>query len=144
MNAKNAKNIQQSKIAEQVQSHALLILFNSPPPRESSQHWFRWRLVACSAPSHYLNQRSLIINWTHKSKFQWYSNQNTKLFIYENAFRNIVCEMAFILSRWDELTPIMTNRVSDNQRLYFEIWTTERNMGTPRCGLPIWKTLILG
>ena len=31
------------------------------------------------------------------------SNQNTKLFIHENAFENIVCRMTTILSRGDEL-----------------------------------------
>ena len=30
--------------------------------RESGQHWFRWWLVACSAPSHYLNQCFVIVN----------------------------------------------------------------------------------
>ena len=34
------------------------------------------------------------------NKHQWNFNQNTKLFIHENASKNIVCEMAAILSRW--------------------------------------------
>ena len=50
-------------------------------------------------PSHYLNQCSLIVNWTITNKLQWNSNQNTSLFIQENAFENVVCEMAAILSR---------------------------------------------
>ena len=33
------------------------------------------------------------------NKFQWNFNQNTKLFIDENIYENIVCEMAAILSR---------------------------------------------
>ena len=33
------------------------------------------------------------------NKFQWNFNQNTKLFIHENASENVVCEMAAILSR---------------------------------------------
>ena len=39
---------------------------------------------------------------SHKNKFQWKFNQNTKVFIHENASENIVCEMAVILSsgRW--------------------------------------------
>ena len=35
-------------------------------------------------------------------KFQWNFNQNTKLFIHDNASQNTVCKMAAILSkeRW--------------------------------------------
>ena len=40
-----------------------------------------------------------IANWTLRDKLQWNFNQNTKLFIHENASENIVCEMAAILSR---------------------------------------------
>ena len=57
----------------------------------SGQHWFRQWLVACSAPSHYLNQCWVIVNWTTRKK----NTQNSKLFIH----KNIVCEMAAILSR---------------------------------------------
>ena len=56
------------------------------------------RLVACSAPSHYQNQCWDFIKWTFRNKIQWNFNQNTKLFIHENASENIVCEMAAILS----------------------------------------------
>ena len=44
----------------------------------------------------------LIVNWTFRNKLQWNSNQNTKLFIHENVFENVVCEMASISSvgRW--------------------------------------------
>ena len=37
------------------------------------------------------------------NKLQWNSNQNTKRFFQENASKNVVCEMAAILSRGDEL-----------------------------------------
>ena len=67
--------------------------------RYSNQHWFRWWLVAWTAPSHYLNQCLSIINWTLRNKFQWNFNQNSSIFIQENAFENFVCEMASILSR---------------------------------------------
>ena len=40
-----------------------------------------------------------IVNWILRNKVQWYFIQNTKLFIDENAFENIVCEIAAILSR---------------------------------------------
>ena len=36
-------------------------------------------------------------------KLQWSLNQNTKLFIRENALENVVCEKMAILSRGDEL-----------------------------------------
>ena len=45
-----------------------------------------------------------IINWTLRNKLLRNYDQNTKLFIQENASENIVCEMAPILSRGDELT----------------------------------------
>ena len=40
-----------------------------------------------------------IVNWTLRNKLQWNFNQNTKHFIHENAFENIVCEMAATFSR---------------------------------------------
>ena len=70
---------------------------------ESSQHWFRYWLVANSAPSHYLNQYWVIVSWTLRNKLQWNFDQNTKTFIREITSQIIVCEMAVILSRWDEL-----------------------------------------
>ena len=57
------------------------------------------RLVTYSATRHYLNQRRVIVNCTLKNKLQWNLNRNTKLFIHENAFENVVCEMTAILSR---------------------------------------------
>ena len=41
----------------------------------------------------------VIVNWTFRNTIQWKFNQNAKLFIHENAFENVVCEMATILSR---------------------------------------------
>ena len=38
--------------------------------QESNHHWFRLWLVAWSAPSHHLNQRWTIINWTLRNKLQ--------------------------------------------------------------------------
>ena len=49
-------------------------------------------IKACSAPSHYLNQCSLIVNWTPRNKLQWNLNQNPIIFIQENAFENVVCQ----------------------------------------------------
>ena len=52
-----------------------------------------------SAPSHYLNRCWDIVNWTIRNKFQWNFNRYSYIFIHENAFENVVCEMASILSR---------------------------------------------
>ena len=73
--------------------------------------WFNPSLLvlhvcAYSAPSHYLNLCWVSVKWTLRDNLLWNFNQNIKLFIHKNAFENIVCEMAAILSRgWggDEL-----------------------------------------
>ena len=70
-----------------------------PPPPLVPHAWFKSWLVAYSAPNHYLNQFWIIVNLTFRNKLQWKCNQNTKLFIHENASENIVCETAAILSR---------------------------------------------
>ena len=69
---------------------------------ESDQHWFRKRLVAYSAPIHYLNQCCFIVNCALRNKLQWNINQNTKLVINENASEYIVWEMVAIWcqGRW--------------------------------------------
>ena len=56
-------------------------------------------VVACMAPSHYLNQHWVIFYWTLRNKLQWNCNQSLKLFIRENASENIICELVAILSR---------------------------------------------
>ena len=66
---------------------------------ELGQHWLREWLVAFSVPSHYLNLYCVIANWPLRNKLKWTFNQNTKLFIHENASENTVCEMTAILSR---------------------------------------------
>ena len=58
------------------------------------------RLFAAKALS---NQCLVIFNWTLRNKLQWNFDQNTKLFIHENASENIVSETVAILSRWVNL-----------------------------------------
>ena len=65
----------------------------------SNHHWFRYWLVAWSAPSNYLNQYWNIVNWNFGNKLQWNLNRNSHIFIQENAFESVVCEIASILSR---------------------------------------------
>ena len=60
-------------------------------------HW-QW-LVAWSAPSHCLNQCWDIVNLTLRNKLQWNINQSAKLFIHQNVFENVICEIASVLSR---------------------------------------------
>ena len=52
----------------------------------------------------------VIIDWTLRNKLQWNFNQNTKLFIDENASKSIVCEMTAILSwgRWIDLIAVLS------------------------------------
>ena len=45
---------------------------------ESDQHWLRSWLAAYSAPSHYLNQSWVIVNWTLRNKLNRNFNQNIK------------------------------------------------------------------
>ena len=55
------------------------------------------------APSHYLNQCWNVVNWTLGNKLQWNFNRNSNIFIQENAFENVVCEMASICLGLNEL-----------------------------------------
>ena len=79
------------------------ICVNSSPPNVACMRQLIGstlvQIIKNSAPSHYLNQCWRIVNWTLGDKRQWNLNQNTKFFIHENAFENIVCEMVAILSR---------------------------------------------
>ena len=65
---------------------------------ELGQHWFRKWLVAYSAPSHYLNQCCLIVNWT----IQWNFNQNTKFFIYKMHLKMSSAKWRPLYPRRDE------------------------------------------
>ena len=81
---------------------------NKPLSKQSWGWWFEtptrssWRhcnviyisSVACSVPSHYLNQWCVISNWTLGNKFQWNVNQNTKIFVQENSFGSVVFNKA--------------------------------------------------
>ena len=51
---------------------------------KTDHHWLRYWLVACSAPSHYLNQWWHIVNLCLENTPQWYLYQNTTTYIQEN------------------------------------------------------------
>ena len=57
------------------------------------------KLVARSAPSHYLNHYWNIVNSNLRNTLQWNLKRNSYIFIQENACENIICEMAAISSR---------------------------------------------
>ena len=65
--------------------------------------------------------------WTRRNTHQWNFNQNTNIFIYENAPENIVCEMAAILSRgrWVNTYGLDLPTLS-----ILKIETTQTNEGT--------------
>ena len=78
---------------------------NSSPPSAVYMHqWIRSTLVqimaCCLFGTRPLSELMMVfVNWT----LQWNFNQSIKFFIQENASENIVCKMAAILSRRDEL-----------------------------------------
>ena len=41
----------------------------------------------------------MIVNWTPRNKLLWNFNWNSNIFIHENVFESVVCEMVVILSR---------------------------------------------
>ena len=68
--------------------------------RQYTKHnWFRQRLVAWSVPSHYLDQCWDIIDLTLGTNFGEILTEIKYISIQENAFENVVCEMAGISSR---------------------------------------------
>ena len=50
--------------------------------------------VAWTVPSHYLNQCWTIVNVTLRNKVLWNINRNSYVFINENGFEKVVCEMS--------------------------------------------------
>ena len=50
-------------------------------------------------PSHYLNQCWNIVNLTLRNKRQWTIDRNSYIFIQENAFEYVICEMSAISSQ---------------------------------------------
>ena len=55
--------------------------------------------VACSSPSHYLNQCWNDVNWIRRNEFQWHFNQNSYILIKENAFENSISKISSMVSR---------------------------------------------
>ena len=88
-----------------------------------------------SVPNHYLNQYWSIVNWTHRNKFQRNFNQKSYILIQENAFRNVVCNMATMLSRphcvkW---TPSLSPTVTLDTFIDTYIWVKRYQVLTGYC-----------
>ena len=77
---------------------------SSPPSAQYMRRWTGSTLVQVMSwsqetTSPCLNQCLFIDNWTIRNKCHWQLNRNSNMFTQENAFENIVCEIAAILSR---------------------------------------------
>ena len=64
--------------------------------QETNHDRRRYWLVIRTVPSHYLNKCWDIINWKLGNKLQLNLNQNLYIFIQENAFENVIWNMARI------------------------------------------------
>ena len=64
----------------------------------TNHHWFRQWIVACTAPSHYLNQCWNNVNWTIKNKFSGIFIK-IDIFFQDSAFEYVVWKLAAILYR---------------------------------------------
>ena len=87
---------------------SLLSINSSAPSTTYMRQWTKSALVQVMACHRFGANPSpeqcwLVANWILRNEFQWNMNPHAKLFIHENAFQNVVCEMAAILSRGDEL-----------------------------------------
>ena len=78
--------------------------------RDQGHHCFRKWLVACSVPSHHLDQYWRICYWATRDKIQWNLKLNIDIFVKENVFQTVVCKMSTILFQpqrvkcWHHLT----------------------------------------
>ena len=65
--------------------------------------------MACRllAPSHYLNQCWRVVNLTPRNIFRRKLNQNSNIFIQENASESDVCQKSVILSRPQSIKPAL-------------------------------------
>ena len=68
-------------------------------------NWFRWWLIAWGHQAIALTNTDLLsIGHPGKKKLQWNSNQNSTIFIEQNAFENVVCSFSPNRRRLNVLT----------------------------------------
>ena len=79
-----------------------------PPPSVSDMHTWIWpalvQIMACRLFSVKPLSKPMLgyCQLDHLEQTSWNVDQNTTLFIHENTYENIVCEMTAIVSRGDE------------------------------------------
>ena len=84
---------------------------SSPPSATCMWQWIASALVQIMACRLFGAKPSfgwIIVNWTLRNQLKCNFNQNTELLIHENAFENIVFEMAAILLRGRWVIPLVT------------------------------------
>ena len=71
-------------------------------------------IIACSMPSHFLNQCWLTVNWTVGNKIPWNFNQHSNFFIEENEFWSVVFKITPILSQPKCVNMFLSSLLSDS------------------------------
>ena len=69
-----------------------------------------------------------IVNWALRNKIQWNLNQSSYIFIQDNAFENVVCSMAAILS----LPQYVNQSLNALTSMYALGWNRMLNTMSPR------------
>ena len=88
-----------SEILSEIQSFS----FKKMHLKMSSGKWRPYCLgLNVLTPSHYLNQ-CWLVELTLRNRFQWIFKENTRFFNQENVFRNVIWQMAAIMSMPDSL-----------------------------------------
>ena len=85
--------------------------------------------MACRLSDAKLSQHWLIANWSLRNELKWNLNQNKKNFVNENAFENVVYEMAATLSREKWVNEYMIQHPSVNYPSLLNISTRTSFMG---------------
>ena len=102
----------------------------------TNHHLFRWWLVTCSAPSHYLNQCWNIVNRTPRNKLPWIFYQKSCIFIQENAFENVVWKMVSII-----LIPNMLHPLTGTVSTYIHTALMKDTSGQTAWGTALLNTI---
>ena len=108
---------------------------------ELIKHWFKKRLVACSAPRHYLNQSWVIVSWTLTNKLQWNS--------VNKAFHSWTCNWKSRLPNWRPFCPGGGGGGGGeigrrNLHIQSRIWMTSSLRSTPSQYFSIGRSIIPG
>ena len=91
------------------------------------QHWFGQRIVACSAPSHYLSQFWPITKWNVPNKLQWNCNKDTYSFFHENenVLAAVLAMLNVVTNQFKRIVWNVTS-VSFSFSLIVQLWVLER------------------